>query len=131
MKMLSQYTFLIFLLFSCKNINPEEFYTEDELELKANKFQERRARLKRQSENHNLEQKALFFEAVIKDNFPDSLAIIPKFYGEKVGHLYRVDLNAHLLAAMAFKYKCTNDRADFDLIIKHKYLFKMCINCIL
>ncbi|WDE97036.1 hypothetical protein PQO03_03575 [Lentisphaera profundi] len=109
---------LFIFLTSCQFIEPQAVYEEDQLNAEHQSFVERRARLKQESEEHTLEEKAVFFENKIKKNMPLGLAMIPKYYGEKVGDELRVDLNCHLLAAMAFKYDVTKNKEDLEFVEK-------------
>ena len=109
---------LSFLLVGCQVLDPNDHYEANQLSLEQQKFAERREILKQEAEGNSLEEKAVFFETKIKKNMPMGLAMIPKYYGEKVGDELRVDLNCHLLAAMAFKYDVTKDEKDLAFVKK-------------
>ena len=57
-----RYILVLFIfLTSCQFIEPQAVYEEDQLNAEYQSFVERRVRLKQESEEHTLEEKAVFF----------------------------------------------------------------------
>ena len=114
-----RYLILLSFFFSaCQVIDPVDQYEAKQLKSEQDQFLERQVRLKKEAESHGLEEKAAYFETNIKQRLPAGLAMIPKIYSESGVQELRVDLNCHLLAAMAFKYDVTRDEKDLEFIKK-------------
>ncbi len=105
----------IILMAGCRTVSVHDHHTPASLESAVHASHSVVIRRRRQAASMSLADKAAYFEQRVVRKMPPGVALVPRSYAPSPGTLGHLEMSAHLLSALAFKYAVTKEPQTAEL----------------